>query len=165
MVETSKKEPFALRLETERASNKAMRVFVADDDENIRSALGLLLEQEPGLSVAGTAVNVQGLFNILGPNSPVREGGREDGPDEKGSTPKVSEILFLDWELPGWEPKQHMHLIRKDCPGLFIIALSVGPNECQVAMMAGADAYVCKSDPPDTVMRTVRDLARQYERE
>lgn len=138
-----------------------MRILLADDDENIRSALSLLLEQEPGIEVIGSAVNVSGLWDLVDSLSSTGAGCCGSSSDVEK---QESEVLFLDWELPGWEPKKHLLALRAACPRLIIIALSVGPNECQVAMTAGADAFVCKSDPPDAVIRTVRDLTRYYER-
>jgi len=60
---------------------KQMRVFIADDQPNVRSALRLLLEQDPGVSVVGEAAEAEGLL----------AGVRATRPD----------LLLSDWELPG----------------------------------------------------------------
>ena len=134
-----------------------MRIVLADDDENIRSALGLLLEQEPDVEVIGTAENANNLLDLIDRSS------SKALPCEAGSTKSSgpaseTKLLFLDWELPGWIADKHLGCLRQNCPGLIVIALSVGPDDCQMAIEAGADAYVCKSDPPDLVLRTVRQL-------
>jgi DNA-binding NarL/FixJ family response regulator len=40
-----------------------MRVLLADDRRAVRSALRLLLEQEPGVKVVGEAADATGLLN------------------------------------------------------------------------------------------------------
>jgi DNA-binding NarL/FixJ family response regulator len=40
-----------------------MRVLLADDRRAVRSALRLLLEQEPGVQVVGEAADATGLLN------------------------------------------------------------------------------------------------------
>ncbi len=39
-----------------------MHIFLADDQAKVRSALRLLLEQEPGLSVVGEATETEDLL-------------------------------------------------------------------------------------------------------
>ena len=42
-----------------------MRILLADDEPNVRSALRLLLEQEAGLTVVAEAENSKGLVSQL----------------------------------------------------------------------------------------------------
>ena len=125
-----------------------MRVLLADDQVNVRSALRLLLAQEPDLDVVGEATGTEELLaqaKIVHPD-----------------------LVLLDWELPGLQPTdpatdsgQQLLLTLHAChPGLRVIALSGRPEACQAALAAGADAFVSKGDPPERLLAAV-DSCRQ----
>lgn len=111
------------------------RVLVADDQLKVRSALRLLLEQQPAISVVGEAVDATGLLDWL----------RVICPD----------VVLLDWELPGFEAEALLPTLRALCPHLKIIALSSRPEMRRTALYAGADAFVSKGDPPETVLAAI----------
>jgi len=138
-----------------------MRVFIADDWPKVRSALRLLLEQDPEMSVVGEATEAEGLLAQV---SAIR-------PD----------LVLIDWELPGLQaanlstgatrtepvPSQvegskrsGHHLLptlRALCPRLSVIALSGRPEARRAALAAGVDAFVSKGDPPDRLLEAVND--------
>ena len=58
-----------------------MRVLLADDQAWLRSAVRLLLEQEPDIEVVGEAAEANVLLSIIDAVAP--------------------DLLLLDWELPG----------------------------------------------------------------
>ena len=138
-----------------------MRIFIADDWPKVRSALRLLLEQDPELSVVGEATEAEGLLAQV----------RAIRPD----------LVLIDWELPGMqaanlstsvaraefvpgkvEGSKHSghHLLpalRALCPRLSVIALSGRPEARRAALAAGVDAFVSKGDPPDRLLEAVND--------
>lgn len=118
-----------------------MRVLLADDQPNVRSALRLLLEQELGLREVGEATNVSGLLSQVETNCP--------------------DLVLLDWELPGSKNIELLPPLRTKCPQLFVIALSGHPEARQAALSAGADAFVGKGDPPKVLLATLRDCLRR----
>jgi len=118
-----------------------MRVLLADDQPNVRSALRLLLEQELGLREVGEATNVSGLLSQVETNCP--------------------DLVLLDWELPGSKNIELLPSLRTKCPQLFVIVLSGHPEVRQVALSAGADAFVGKGDPPKVLLATLRDCLRR----
>ncbi|MCZ7674175.1 MAG: response regulator transcription factor [Chloroflexi bacterium] len=69
-----------------------MRVLLADDQMRVRSALRLLLEQEPGFQVVGEAADATGLL--------------------LAATEKAPDLLLLDWELPGLPAAQLLRLLK-----------------------------------------------------
>ena len=122
-----------------------MRILVADDQTKVRSALKLLLEQELGLSVVGEASEVESLLAQMETIQP--------------------DLVLLDWELPGRQVGSSGGLetgllatLRTSCPRLKVIALSGRPEARQVALTAGADAFVLKGDNPEQLMTTIRQL-------
>lgn len=115
-----------------------MDIVVADDQDEVRSALRLILEDEPGLRVSSEARRAEDLL------------------------PAVAQIeaglLILDWELPGLRPAELSRVLRDRRPGLKVIALSGWPEAQRAALDAGADAFVSKCDPPEQLLRVVRAI-------
>jgi len=121
--------------------DKAMYVLVADDQSRVRSALRLLLEQEPGIQVLGEAVDTTGLLDWV-----------------KAACPN---LVLLDWELPGLGVDRLLPTLRELCPGLAVIALSGRPEARQAALDAGVDAFVSKGDPPERLLAAVNDCCHR----
>jgi DNA-binding NarL/FixJ family response regulator len=109
-----------------------MKVMVADDQPDVRSALRLMLEEKPGITQVSEVSTAHEL--ILG---------------LKNSCP---DLVLLDWELPGTKPDELLKILRRLCSGVKIIALSSRPQMKQIALDFGADDFVCKSDPPETLL-------------
>jgi DNA-binding NarL/FixJ family response regulator len=113
-----------------------MRVLLADDQSKVRSALRLLLSQEPEIDVLGEAVDATGLLDW----------GKAACPD----------LVLLDWELPGFNTGL-LDTLQDCCPSLTVIALSGQPEARQAAARAGVDAFVSKADPPEQLLAAIRD--------
>lgn len=109
-----------------------MHVLLADDQAKVRSALRLLVAQQPGIVVQGEAVDTTGLLDWVKAMAP--------------------DLVLLDWELPGPDREYLLPSLRALCPHLKVIALSGRPEARQAALEAGADAFVSKGDPPETVL-------------
>lgn len=125
-----------------------MRVLIADDQPQVRSALQLLLKQEPGVAVVGEAENVEEALELAAVRRP--------------------DLVLLDWELPGRQaaglPKKTkpglLPALRARCPHMKIVALSGRPEARQAALAAGADVFVSKGDPPERLLAAV-DICRR----
>ena len=109
-----------------------MRVLLADDQTRVRFALRVLLERQPGLTVVGEVVS-----------------GRELADQISATRP---DAVLLDWELPGMAATCAVPALRKAFPSLVVIALSSRSEARQAADAAGADAFVCKTDPPEFLL-------------
>ena len=115
-----------------------MRILLADDQPKVRFALRVLLERRSGFEVVGEAVDADDVLSKV----------RATGPD----------LVLLEWELPGPVGSDLLSALRGICPDLFIVALSGRPESRQVALAAGADAFVSKAEPPERLLAT---LARE----
>lgn len=124
-----------------------MRVILADHRREIRSALRLLLEQQPvAWEITGEASDLYELAALL--------------------RTACTDVLLLDWELPGlsadrWHPDPHrpeemLARLRELCPQMRIIALSSQPEECALARQAGADEIVCKTEMPEYLLEKMK---------
>lgn len=123
-----------------------MRVLVADDPVWLRSALRLLLEQEPEIEILGEAGDADALLDLAAAHNP--------------------DLLLVDWELPGFTSSKHakqaLAHLRVDHPGLYIIVLSGRPESGRPALAAGANAFVSKADPPETLLAALRKAKRSF---
>lgn len=118
-----------------------MHILLADDEPKVRSALRLLLEQDPALSVVGEAADAGQVLDRL-----------------QGFCP---DLLLLDWELPGQQGGRLFGLVRTCCPALAVVALSGRPEARRAALAAGADAFVSKGDPPERLLAAIDEYRRK----
>jgi DNA-binding NarL/FixJ family response regulator len=125
-----------------------MRILLADDSQAVRAALRLLLEQQSGHQVAGEA---QDAINLL--SQVIRQ---------------CPDAVILDTELPGILPQgkaalrslsELVETLRMLCPQARIIALSSGQKPASQYVFLQADALLCKSDPPDALLKILLDFA------
>ena len=120
-----------------------MRIMVADHQSKVRFALRTLLVRQPGLEVVGEADTVEDLLAGVGATQP--------------------DLLLLHWRL-GEEMSELLSTLKRVCPGLHVIVLSVRQETCQVALAAGAEAFVCKMDPPDKLLAAIEGVQARHSR-
>ena len=125
-------------------SKEVMRVLIADDQPQVRSALSLLLKQEPGVTVVGETAEAGDLLAQV-------EAIRPD-------------LVLLDWELRDRCAAAVLGKLRAVRPEVAVIVLSGRPEVRQAALAAGADAFVSKGDPPERLLAAVGDLYRGEDR-
>ena len=118
-----------------------MRILLADSQPKVRFGLRVLLERQPGLKIVGEANNVEELSAQMKAGCP--------------------DLLLLGWSLPGLAGAELLSSLREACPGLSIIVLSGRPEMRRQALAAGADAFVCKCDPPETLLAAIADYPRE----
>ncbi len=112
-----------------------MKVLIADDQNEVRSALRLSLEQS---------------F----PEITVKEITRAESLDREIADSEFA-LMLLDWEMPGMEDQR----LRADVLAHWsTIVLSATPTSRQQALALGAREFVCKSDPPETILHAVQRL-------
>lgn len=117
---------------------KKMRLLLADDQIKVRSALRLLLEQEPDFQVVGEAADATGLLLAV--------------------TEKEPDVVLLDWELPGLPAAQLVRLLQYERPFLKIIAMSSRPEVERLALDTGVQIFLSKSESPERVLSIIRTL-------
>lgn len=116
-----------------------MRILIADDQADVRSALGLLLMQQPDLEVVAEATDAVSVLLAVEKHLPA--------------------LILLDWELPGAPTSNLVRVLRSQWPQLRVIALSSLPEARSAAVNAGIDAFVDKGDPPDVLLAALRKLS------
>lgn len=118
-----------------------MRVLIADDQAEVRSALMVLLGHTDGDFVFDEAGDIAGLFEKA-------EAFRPD-------------IILLDWELSGSSMWDEVSSLRKLVRGVSIIALSVRPESARTARAAGVDAFVSKGENSDVLLTTIHKVKQE----
>lgn len=114
------------------------RIVVADSDARVRSALHTLLRQEPGHIIIEESDDAGALVARMSDFRP--------------------DLVLLDWELPG----QPAAALLLSLHGLDyhpkVIVLSTRPEWEADALAAGADAFVCKGDPPERLLGALQNV-------
>ncbi|MCC7352997.1 MAG: response regulator transcription factor [Anaerolineae bacterium] len=121
-----------------------VRIWLADKEAKVRSALRLLLEQEPGVYVAGEAAEAQELLAQAQMARP--------------------DLILLDWELPGMPSGVLLRALRAVCPCVSVIVLSGRPEAEKAALLSGADAFVSKGDSPERLLAALRSTGLECSR-
>jgi len=114
-----------------------MRILLADNQTSVRSAIRLLLEQQPEMNIIEEVSDAQELMDYVNNYCP--------------------DMLLLDWDIPGKPPEKLLMKLRDSYPNLIIIALNSSPQTRQAALGAGASEFVSKNDPPEYLLAAVRN--------
>ena len=117
-----------------------LKIFIADDQSCVRLAVRVILERQSGLSIIGEAADAIDMLTQL-----------------KSLRP---DVLIMDWELPGLAGST-LYALRVILPEATIIALSSRPENQRLALGFGANGFVNKSAPPETLMHTVNALTHR----
>jgi DNA-binding NarL/FixJ family response regulator len=115
-----------------------MRILVADSQSKVRHALCVLLRQQPGLEIVGEAASALELLTQTEKCCP--------------------DLILLHWRLQDLAAFDLLPALQRMRPGLHLIVLSARREACQAALGAGADAFVCKMDPPDRLLAAVQTI-------
>lgn len=113
-----------------------MKVLIADDRARVRFALKVLLEQQMELEVVGEAMHANELPQQVELSRP--------------------DVLLLDWGLPGLTSPRTIEAIRRANPELRVIVLSGQPEVGKQALLAGADAFVDKTETPEQLLTVIQ---------
>jgi DNA-binding NarL/FixJ family response regulator len=124
-----------------------MRIIVADDQIEVRAALQLALQHHhPGWACI-EITSLEGLLREIEQGCP--------------------DLLIVDWGMRGMLerdalPNVHwenvLAAIRRRCPYLGIIVMDTLPDTRTAALRAGASAFICKADPPEMLLETLRAM-------
>ena len=122
-------------------SDMVLNILIGDAQPRVRFGLRLLLEQQPGWRVAGEAEDAQTLLDHVCGGCP--------------------DLVLLDWELPGMPAQELLAVIRGTCPRLWVVFMSGRDELRHLALQAGADVFAYKADPPENLLRLIRELVAE----
>ncbi len=126
------------------ARHRRIRILLVDDHEVVRKGLRSLLEMNTDLQVIGEASD-----------------GKEAVERAQALDP---DVIVMDVNMPRVNGIEATRQIRRDRPGVAVVALSVFENSAMARAMriAGACAYLTKGGPPEELFDAIRAAFRQY---
>lgn len=123
-----------------------MRVFIVDDHAIVRAGLRRLLADSAGIEVVGEAGSAEEALAAL-------EHCQAD-------------VVVLDLALPGMSGLEALPLLRRRCPRMRVLALSMYPEEHYAlrVFQAGADGFISKSSVVEELLAALERVAsgRKY---
>lgn len=119
-------------------TQRALRVFLADDHPLLRMALRLSLTEKKDIEVVGEASDGYSAVEKI--------------------QAAVPDIAVIDVEMPGLSGIRAIRILRRTLPLMKILVLSTYNKEEYIrdAMQAGADGYLLKRVGIDELIRIVR---------
>ena len=115
-----------------------IQILLADESAEIRSALRLLLETRLDLELISEARDMQHVLAQVEDSHPA--------------------CIILDWNLPGRPTRERISVLRALNPDIKIIVINTRPELREQVLTAGADAFICKTDPPSRLLQAVQNL-------
>jgi DNA-binding NarL/FixJ family response regulator len=119
------------------------RILLADDRSEIRSALRLLLETRLDLELISEARDMEHVLAQVEDSRPA--------------------CIILDWELPGRPMYERISVLRAMIHDLKIIVVNTRPELRDQILSEGADAFICKTDPPTKILEALQILSQGYD--
>ncbi|HYW30605.1 MAG TPA: response regulator transcription factor [Gemmatimonas sp.] len=120
---------------------QAIRVVIADDHAVVRDGLRALIEAQEGLEVVGEAADGEAAW--------------------RRSCDLLPDVLLLDLSMPGVGGADAAERMRRDCPTVRVLALTMHEERGYVTRMlrAGAAGYVLKRTASAELVRAIRAVA------
>ena len=115
-----------------------LRIFLACADESLRLALLMLLDQEPGMILAGVADRFTRITTQL-------EGAQPD-------------VMLLYWDQTIDQMIALFDQLKNLEEQPKVIVLSANPQIKQAALKSGAYSFVSSDAPPDMLLPILNDL-------
>ena len=129
--------------ETTPAANRPIRrVAIVEDDSGLRARLEKILESADGVCCVGAYPSAEKALKQL----------RVVRPD----------VILMDIKLPGMSGIECVSRLRDDLPATHVIMLTVYEDSERIfqALQAGADGYLVKSSPTETLLAAIEDVHR-----
>ena len=117
-----------------------MRIFLACDDERLKTAILLLVDKQPGMTVAGITDRLGNLAKQIETSQP--------------------DVLILGWNLSWVAIGNMMTEIRDLADAPDVIYLSRRQEDREAYIAAGVDYFVVANTPPDELLLILADLSR-----
>ena len=119
-------------------TGEGITVLVVDDHDVVRKGLRFYLSAHPEITIVGEAGDLETALKATSATEP--------------------DVVLLDWSLRGPKEADRAVLLKAICPGAAVVAMGSQPDSRRAALRAGADAFVCKSDPPSELLGVLGKL-------
>ena len=118
-----------------------LRIFLADDHMVVREGLKSLVNAQPDMHVVGEA--------------------EDGGAAWRSACELVPDVVVMDVSMPEMSGAEATERLRRDCPRVKVLALTVYEDRGYLRRMldAGASGYVLKRAVTDELVRAIRTVA------
>jgi DNA-binding NarL/FixJ family response regulator len=118
-----------------------LRVFLADDHTVVREGLKALITAAPGMAVVGEAADGLAACEQVAVLRP--------------------DVVVMDVSMPGLTGSQATERLRRECPAVKVLALTVHEDKGYLRQLlaAGAVGYVLKRAAAEELVRAIRVVA------
>ncbi len=118
-----------------------MRVLIVDDTSRARQSMKALLDVWYQLEEVREATDGTEAVDVV----------EEFLPD----------VILMDARMPKMGGLEATKLIKGKWPQIKIIIISIYPDCQGLALAAGADGFVCKSDPPENLRKALAEVMQK----
>jgi DNA-binding NarL/FixJ family response regulator len=124
----------------------AIRVLIADDNQDSREAMSALVQLEPDIELVGAAVDAEEAIELAGQHAP--------------------DVAIVDVRMPGGGGRRAAEGIAFASPKTTVIALSAHDDARSVLEMfvGGVGEYLAKDVPTEAFIEAIRRGARRPKR-
>jgi DNA-binding NarL/FixJ family response regulator len=118
-----------------------LRIFMADDHVVVREGLKALVNSQPGLHVVGEASDGRAAYEGVVATRPA--------------------VVVMDVTMPGGSGVEATRALRRTCPEVKVVALTVHEDESYLRglLEAGASGYVLKRSAAEDLIHAIRTVA------
>jgi DNA-binding NarL/FixJ family response regulator len=118
-----------------------LRVFVADDHGVVRDGLKALINAQPGMRVVGEAGDGHAAYRSIVELCP--------------------NVAVMDLSMPGLSGAQTTEKLRRSCPDVKVVALTVHEADSYLRglLEAGAVGYILKRSAAEELIHAIRTVA------
>lgn len=118
-----------------------VRVFLADDHAIVRGGLKALIDAQPGMTVVGEASDGLEACALVAALRP--------------------DVVVMDVSMPGLTGSLATERLRRECPAVKVLALTVHEDKGYIRQLltAGAAGYALKRAAPEELIRAIQVVA------
>lgn len=118
-----------------------VRVFLADDHAIVRGGLKALIDAQPGMVVVGEAADGLETCALVATLQP--------------------DVVVMDVSMPGLTGSLATERLRRECPAVKVLALTVHEDKGYIRQLltAGASGYALKRAAPEELIRAIQVVA------
>jgi DNA-binding NarL/FixJ family response regulator len=118
-----------------------IRLALVEDDRRLRETLSHIFCGDPAFDLAGAWPDAEATLEAVGTTRP--------------------DVVLMDIQLPGMTGIECLRRIKSQHPGTRVVMLTVFDDSDTLfqSLVAGADGYLVKGSPVDSLLEAVRDIA------
>lgn len=116
-------------------------ILIAEGQNHVRQAIRISLDQQNEFEITAEASCAESLLAQIGQ--------------------KPSDVILLDWNLPGMHPQRIISVIRRYYPETAIFATGMHQEQGKAALAYGVDGFLLKGIPPEKFVLKLMDLLKE----